>query len=225
MNFEIHTFGCKVNTYDSSLIEKNLKNVSQSTTRVHVLNTCAVTREASMESLRVIRRLKAKDPLCLVVVTGCAAQVDTELYRNYPGADLVVANSHKSYLPEILENYFKGELKERIFHSNIFKKEDLELGGGEKESHTRSFLKIQDGCNSFCTYCVIPFSRGKSRSIPVSHLVERVNLLSSQGVNEVVLTGVHIGDYEDPQSGERLESLVETLLKKTTLQRFSLNES
>jgi len=220
---KVHTFGCKVNTYDSGLIEKSLAR-QQLQGKVHILNTCAVTAEATKEAVRSIRRLKVKDPLCTIVVTGCAAQVDTGAFENLPGADLVIANSHKMKIPEILDDYFKGKVKEKVFKSNIFHKEDLEEGGGLETHHTRSFLKIQDGCNSFCTFCVIPYARGKSRSLSISSLVDRVNILHARGFQEVVLTGVHIGDYEDELNGEKkvLEDLVENLLKKTRVPRFRL---
>ncbi|MGZ3796989.1 MAG: tRNA (N(6)-L-threonylcarbamoyladenosine(37)-C(2))-methylthiotransferase MtaB [Pseudobdellovibrionaceae bacterium] len=229
IKFQVHTFGCKVNTYDTGLLQKNLQSngftYQQGDPRVHVLNTCAVTAEATKEAVRYIRRLKVRDPFCTVVVTGCAAQVDTGSFQNLPGADLVVANSHKGQLPELLNKYFKGDLTEKVFKSNIFKKEDLEMGGGVEKSHTRTFLKIQDGCNSFCTYCIIPYARGTSRSIPVAELVSRVNELYSEGIRECVLTGVHIGDYEDSQSGKKLvlEDLLEALLLKTKMPRFRLS--
>ncbi|MBC7371231.1 MAG: MiaB/RimO family radical SAM methylthiotransferase, partial [Bdellovibrionaceae bacterium] len=140
-------------------------------------------------------------------------------------ADLVVANSHKGQLPDLLNKYFKGELSEKVFKSNIFRKEDLEMGGGVEKSHTRTFLKIQDGCNSFCSYCVIPFARGKSRSIPIADLVARVNDLYAEGVREAVLTGVHIGDYEDTVLGQKkvIEDLLEALVAKTKMPRFRLS--
>ncbi len=230
LNFSIHSFGCKVNTYDSGLLEQRLKSAgwqrdAGSGPRVHVLNTCAVTAEATKEALRRIRRIKAQDPLSLVVVTGCAAQVDTDQFSDLPGADLVVANSHKGDLVDLIRCHYAGTLKQKVFKSNIFKKEDLEAGGGEESHHTRSFLKIQDGCNSFCTFCVIPFARGKSRSIPIDQLVQRVRELEGQGVAEVVLTGVHIGDYFDDSMGQGkgLEDLVEAILRQTRMGRLRLS--
>ena len=196
MNYQVHTFGCKVNTYDTGLIQKNLSQHKISSLepkldpRIHVLNTCAVTAEATKEAVRLIRKLKIKDPFCTIVVTGCAAQVDTGAFADLPGADLVVANSHKGLLPQIIEQYFKGEVKEKVFKSNIFRKDDLEMGGGEERSHTRSFLKIQDGCNSFCTYCIIPFARGKIRSIPVHDLIISIKELYEQGVREVATLAI-----------------------------------
>jgi threonylcarbamoyladenosine tRNA methylthiotransferase MtaB len=230
--FVVHTFGCKVNTYDTGLIQKNLMangfaidSNRKSQTAVHVLNTCAVTAEATQQAVRMIRKIKSKQPFATVVVTGCAAQVDTGAFENLPGANLVVANSHKGLLPQLLDQYFKGELKEKVFKSNIFKKEDLEIGGGEELGHTRSFLKIQDGCNSFCTFCIIPYARGKSRSIPVTQLTKKINELSKQGIKEVVMTGVHIGDYEDDTTGSKLvlEDLVEQVLLKTDIPRIRLS--
>ncbi|MGE4133081.1 MAG: tRNA (N(6)-L-threonylcarbamoyladenosine(37)-C(2))-methylthiotransferase MtaB [Bdellovibrionales bacterium] len=224
IRFRTHTFGCKVNTYDTGLLEGRLQTqgftVAEKEPQVHILNTCAVTREATREAARLARRLKIQNPLSLVVLTGCAAQVDTEELATVKGVDLVVANSHKSELGDLIRRYYSGELRERIHKSNIFKKEDLEEGGGLESSHTRSFLKIQDGCNSFCTFCVIPFARGKSRSLSIQNLVRRVRELESKGVKEAVLTGVHIADYQDEDKG--LEDLVEALLAKTSMARFRL---
>lgn len=228
IKYQTHTFGCKVNTYDTGLIQKNLngggfvhsKDVDPEA-RVHVLNTCAVTAEATKEAVKMIRRLKVQDPFCTIVVTGCAAQVDTDQFEKLPGADLVVANSHKGQLPQILQDFFKGNRETKVFKSNIFRKEDLEPEGGIENSHTRSFLKIQDGCNSFCSFCIIPYARGKSRSISISDLTRKVQELSSQGHQEVVLTGVHIGDYED--GPKKLEDLIEALLLKTQMPRFRLS--
>ncbi len=223
ISYQIQTFGCKVNSYDTGLLQKRLTQSGWSWSekpKVHVLNTCAVTAEATKEALRRIRKIKIQDPFSLVVVTGCAAQVDTDKFSSLAGADLVIANSHKGDLENIIQDYYKGVLKQKVFKSNIFKKEDLEAGGGEERAHTRSFLKIQDGCNSFCTYCVIPFARGKSRSIEIAKLLGRIHELEAQGVKEIVLTGVHIGDYED--GTQRLEDLLEAVLLKTTVPRIRL---
>ncbi len=226
LGVKIHTYGCKVNTYDSGLLQSRFGQSGfhlSETPHVHVLNTCAVTQEATREAVKNARRLKAKNPDCLVVVTGCAAQVDTEEFTHVPGVDLVVANSHKGQLSQLIRQYYAGQLKERVYKSNIFKKDDLEAGGGVESHHTRAFLKIQDGCDSFCTFCVIPFARGKSRSLSVPAITERVNELCASGVQEVVLTGVHIGDYRDGVNGElQLEDLVEAVLRDTSVSRLRL---
>lgn len=243
--FSIKTFGCKLNTYDTGFIEKSLHEKWRgsvnafcesflSSSSVYILNTCAVTEVATLEAVKWAKRLRRKEPSAFIVITGCAAQVDTDHFLNLiksGGVDLIVANSHKAQLVDLIQSHLFFKKKEAkkfsppLFKSNIFKKEDLEYGGGEDSSHTRSFLKIQDGCNSFCTFCIIPFARGKSRSVPVEKLVQRVNELYNSGVKEVVLTGVHIGDYKDrSQSKERgLEDLVEALLKSTKMPRFRLS--
>ena len=233
LDFVIHTFGCKVNTYDTGLIQKNmnqngfnlLSRLEKNKAQIHILNTCAVTAEATQEAVKTIRRIKSKQPFSTVVVTGCSAQVDTGAFENLAGADLIIANSHKGLIPDLIRKFYKRELTERVFKSNIFKKEDLEAGGGLEQSHTRSFLKIQDGCNSFCTFCIIPYARGKSRSIGISDLVTRIKDLEMQGRKEIVLTGVHIGDYEEIQNGNKktLEDLVEAILTKTTISRIRLS--
>lgn len=252
LKWNLVTFGCKVNTYDSGLLQQRLKKfkssidlddnsstdssdfvsnefVGQDEAQIHLLNTCAVTQEATREALRLSRRLKSHYPGSYVVITGCAAQVDTEQFEKESAVDLVVANSHKAELEVLVDKMMKGRLGDsKTFKSNIFKKEDLEAGGGLEDSRTRSFLKIQDGCNSFCTFCVIPFARGKSRSISIENLIEKVLTLESKGVQEVVLTGIHIGDYEDESATglnggtAKLEDLVEALLKSTGIQRIRL---
>ena len=173
----------------------SLDNLDKAKTQIHILNTCAVTAEATKEAVKTIRKIKAQQPFSTIVVTGCAAQVDTGAFESLPGADLVIANSHKGLLPDLLKKHFRGELQQKTFKSNIFKKEELEADGGEEASHTRTFLKIQDGCNSFCSFCIIPYARGKSRSISIAHIVEKVNQMVAEGKKEVVLNGVHKGDY------------------------------
>lgn len=244
----MHTWGCKVNTYDTGLLQSRLKrsgdyavltvgsvesahpvesnnSIVAARPRVHLLNTCAVTNEASREAAREVRRIKSKEPFSKVVITGCGAQVDGGIFDTLAGADLVVANSHKGQIEELIDRLFKGTLESKVFRSNIFRKEELEEGGGLESDHTRAFLKIQDGCNSFCSYCVIPFARGKSRSIPVERLVARVIELESLGAREIVMTGVHIADYEDETGGRKrqLEDLVEMILAKTTIPRIRIS--
>lgn len=249
-DFTIHTYGCKVNTYDTGLLQKRFESqghrvvasdvkatpppsegelssfgLGARVPRIHVLNSCAVTAEATREAAKAVRRIKSKDPFSTVVVTGCGAQVDGAVFDELPGADLVVANSHKGALESLLDKHFKGELEAKVFRSNIFRKDDLEAGGGIESDHTRAFLKIQDGCNSFCTYCVIPFARGKSRSIGALALAKRVRELHEQGAGEVVLTGVHIGDYEDVRGDRKLglADLVTEILETTKIPRIRLS--
>ncbi len=226
----VHTYGCKVNTYDTGLLQKRLTSKGYEFTKdapeIHVFNTCAVTAEATKDAIREVRRVRSKNPNAKIIVTGCSAQVDGASLDALAEADLIIANSHKGSLENILEAHLKGESTEKVFRSNIFRKDDLEAGGGQEAGHTRAFVKIQDGCNQFCTYCVIPFARGKSRSITIDELVNKINDLASGGTREVVLTGVHIGDYEDdsrPNLKLGLEALVAEVLARTSVPRIRLS--
>lgn len=221
-DFVFHTFGCKVNSYDTGLLEQRL-GAATDVGRVHVLNTCAVTAEATREAVRLAKRIKAREPSSWVVVTGCAAQVDTEQFADLPAVDLVVANSHKHQIRDLIAQRVRGLSNERVHKSNIFRVDDLGGGGGTRKSGSRSFLKIQDGCDSFCSFCIIPFARGRSRSLSVENLVERVRELHEvQGYNEVVLTGVHIGDYRG-EKGEKLAQLLRQILAQTQIPRLRLS--
>lgn len=259
----IKTFGCKLNTYDSGWIESNiektisspisisemntlntnLKNLESKTLEneifpIYILNTCAVTHTATTEAIRYVKRLRKKSPSSLIVVTGCAAQVNTEDFINLKemGADLIVANSHKNQIGSLIKKEIEKKrsnplrsVQTTLYKSNVLRQKHIEEKAGLELFHTRSFLKIQDGCNSFCSFCIIPFARGKSRSVSHWKLIDKVNALYAQGVKEVVLTGVHIGDYHDEKAEKDekeifgLEKLVEALLKKTKIPRIRLS--
>lgn len=229
--FEFHSFGCKVNTYDTGLLEKRLhdfKSQNQDQSRVHVINSCAVTKEASLEALKRARQIKKNDQDSVVVLTGCSAQVDSALVDVAQEVDLVIANSHKTQIRDIISSFLNlkpvnTQNQPIVYRSNIFRKDDLEPGGGVESGHTRAFLKVQDGCNSFCSYCVIPFARGKSRSLSVSAIVERIHQLHEAQYQEVVITGIHIGDYECPETKKDFVGLIEEVLKQTSIPRIRLS--
>ncbi|MGH1468800.1 MAG: tRNA (N(6)-L-threonylcarbamoyladenosine(37)-C(2))-methylthiotransferase MtaB [Bdellovibrionales bacterium] len=222
---QYHTFGCKVNTYDTGLIQKNLKGldtekVSGTKKKIHILNTCAVTAEATKDAVRLTRRIKRDNPEAIVVVTGCSAQIDKKDFELEDSVDLLVANSHKEELKDLLQKKVNGENLEKFYHKNIFRKSSMGEGGGIEENHSRSFLKIQDGCDSFCSFCVIPHTRGKSRSLSLESIVKKIKEFVLNGQKEVVITGIHLGDYDD--EGRNLEDMVEAILKETTLPRLRL---
>ena len=149
------------------------------------------------------------------------------MYSKSPHIDLVVGNSHKENLPEIVRSFLKSQKQHNhhpgVFKSNIFKSPRLYSGPLFSESdRTRAFVKIQDGCDSFCTFCIIPFARGRSRSLTIQGITDRINkLLDAEDIQETVLTGVHIGDYRD--GTKDLSDLVESLLLKTQLKRLRLS--
>lgn len=219
--FQIKTFGCKVNYYDSLLIKKQLKDINLSQKQnVFVLNSCAVTAQTGKDIRKEADRIKNLNPNSLVVITGCGAQVETELYENTNSVDLIIGNSDKKDLTNILKNY-SPQQKNKVFKSNIFKSPFTYSNFvSPDQDRTRAFLKIQDGCDSFCTFCIIPFARGKSKSISAKFLIEAIKKLEKDNVKEVVLTGVHIGDYRDGDKG--LDDLLAYFLEKTDIPRIRL---
>lgn len=219
METEFHTFGCKVNTYDTSLLEQKIGKTN-SNKKVHVLNTCAVTAEATKDAVRLTRKLKRQDPESLVVVTGCSAQIDHKEFE-IDSVDLVIGNSHKEEIKKIIEDKISKESDEKFYHKNIFKKHSPGEGGGIEKEHSRVFFKIQDGCNSFCSFCVIPHTRGLSRSIEASKIVSRIKEFLLLGHKEIVITGIHLGDYKD-ENNLVLEDLIEKILNETTVPRLRL---
>ncbi len=223
--YSIETFGCKINTYDTGLIQKQLENAgyiyNEESPDLSIFNTCAVTEEATKSILKAIRKYRIAYPNRKIVVTGCGVQVDHRKYEKELGINILIANSHKADMVDIIDDFYKGKSSNRLYRKNIFKKKDFEAGGGIEKKHTRSFLKIQDGCDSFCSFCIIPFARGKSRSLRAAELIERANILYDRGYREIVLTGVHIGDYRD-ENGQNLDDLIEAFLSFTKIPRIRL---
>lgn len=220
---QIKTFGCKLNHYDSLIMEKHLAGIPISK-KVFVLNSCAVTAQAGKDIRKEARRIKSSHPDSLIVLTGCGAQVETELYEQEKSIDLLIGNSDRKNLTSILKEFStqSSNKENKTFKSNIFKTSEIYSDFVSPSTHrTRAFLKIQDGCDSFCTFCIIPFARGKSKSLPVEFLEKAIHKLENQGIQEVVLTGVHIGDYRD-ENGKNLEDLLNQLLKNTNIPRIRL---
>ena len=221
-NMEIKTFGCKLNHYDSLLMTKQMSGL-KTDKNIFILNSCAVTAQAGKEIRKTAEKIKNSNPHSFVVIAGCGAQVETALYKNCSFVDLVVGNSDRHNLKKIIESSLsqKDKDKDKAVKSNIFKTKkvysDFISPGPDR---TRAFLKIQDGCDSFCTFCIIPFARGKSLSLPADFLRDSIKKLEDQDIKEVVLTGVHIGDYQ--HEGKNLEVLIEYLLKTTHIPRIRL---
>ena len=218
---QVKTFGCKLNHYDSLLIKQELENFHPNQSQsVFILNSCAVTAQAGKDIRKEASKIKKVYPHSLIVLTGCGAQVETELYEREKSIDLIIGNSDKKRLKTILQGFSPGQ-KNKTFKSNIFKSSGVNSAFISSDpERTRSFLKIQDGCDSFCSFCIIPFARGKSKSLPAEFIAKSIHKLEEDHVSEVVLTGVHIGDYKDGTKG--LEDLVVYLLEKTKIPRIRL---
>ena len=222
----IKTFGCKLNHYDSLLLQKRLEGLKAPFgQKLFVFNTCAVTAKAGRDIRREAEKIKRSQPQSLIAVTGCGAQVESALYSQSPAVDWVVGQAEKRRLKEILQQGppQSAHAEDKIFKSNVFRSSEVFKGLALPSlmGRTRAFLKIQDGCNSFCSFCIIPFARGTSKSLPFNFLRESIKKLEGAGVKEAVLTGVHIGDYKD--GDKNLEDLIAFLLKSAKIPRIRLS--
>ncbi len=196
----ITTLGCKTNQFESSAIGRTLEAAGYALVPFPgpadavVINTCTVTRSADADGRHLIRQAAAAAPGAVLVVTGCYAQVAPGEVAGLPGVDYVVGHADKGRIPEILA---AGKPARPAVVRPPFPRvwDDRALAAGPAEGRTRAFLKVQDGCDVFCTFCIVPFARGRSRSLPVKAARGRLQALAAEGYREAVLTGIHLGDY------------------------------
>mgnify|MGYP002858823960 CR=1 FL=1 len=205
-NIEVLTFGCRLNSYESEVI-KNNNSVNK---RTVIFNTCAVTKEAERQARQAVRKHKKQEPDTRVVVTGCSAQINPRYWADMPEVSAVVGNSEK--------------LKKNIFREDqpSFQVNDI-MQVQEASSHmlhafnerARAFIEIQNGCNHRCSFCIIPYARGNSRSIEPLELIRNIKILVSEGFQEIVLTGVDIGDYgKDFKNKIKFTDIVKKILEE-----------
>jgi threonylcarbamoyladenosine tRNA methylthiotransferase MtaB len=219
------TLGCKTNQFESAALEEQLGAAGwtivpfDAGAELVIVNTCTVTAATDSQSRNLIRRARRLNPDCRVVVTGCYAQVDPAALRALPGVALVLGNAEKQDLLRLLGE----EGSEKVYVS------DLREAGGSVPSLTsfaersRAFVQIQNGCNAFCSYCIIPFARGPSRSVAPELVLEQVQQLVAAGYPEVVLTGIHIGGYGfDLETPSNLVTLIKRLLASSAVHRLRL---
>lgn len=199
MKFSVINLGCRSNYFDGELLAQKLTEKGytrvQEQADIYIINTCTVTSEADRSSRQFIYRAKRENPKAIVVATGCYAQTNPQALARLKEVDLVVGNSHKDRLVEILEDYLQGR-GERVFVDNIFK--DSQVKNFDLVvffERVRPFIKVQEGCNNFCTFCVIPYARGKLRSVPMEKVLEQVKSLAERGFKEIVLTGTQLTQY------------------------------
>src|SRR5262245_33411923 len=192
------TLGCKVNQYDTATIEDRLRGAGHAivpfaeTADVYIVNSCTVTNQADAESRQLARRAKRHNPSARIIMTGCYAQVNPNSVARVAEVDHVVGLNRVDALLQAV----KAELAERVVVSNLRKSETGSIPGIDTlgaltfRGQTRAFLKIQEGCDLFCTFCIVPLSRGKSRSVPPRVVLEQLDRLAERGFQEVVLTGI-----------------------------------
>ena len=209
-----YTLGCKVNFYDTEAIWQLFKNEGyeqvdfEQTADVYLINTCHVTNTGDKKSRQMIRRAVRHNPDAIIAVTGCYAQTSPAEILDIPGVDLVIGTQDRDkIIPYVEEVQAKRQPINAV--RNIMKTRQFEeLDVPNFTGHTRAFLKIQEGCNNFCTFCIIPWSRGLSRSRDPQSVLKQAHQLVDAGYNEIVLTGIHTGGYGDDLENYRLSDLL-----------------
>ncbi len=219
--FYIHTMGCKSNQFESSIIEENLTNNGMRKVNsiqdadLYILNSCSVTHKSDNEALYHLRAAKNKNKNLIIVITGCYAQLEKENLLEYDFIDYVIGNNEKLHLYEYLS------AKNKLAVNDIMKQADFNEIELIDTTKTRASLKIQDGCDNRCTYCIIWKARGKSRSASPEFIINQINNFSKHGFKEIILTGIHIGQW-GKDIGLSLIDLLKDIEEKTTIERFRL---
>jgi threonylcarbamoyladenosine tRNA methylthiotransferase MtaB len=226
----IATLGCKVNQFESEALMASLEQQGyhlvsfEEGAEITIINTCTVTQRADFQSRQMVRRASRLNPESLIVVTGCYPQIDPEAIAKIEEAKYILGNAEKYRIPELLPLMEKGDFPS-VQVSDIRKESsfsDVPLHSFHR--HTRAFLKIQDGCDAQCSYCIVPYARGRSRSLPPKRVMEHMRALRERGYHEVVLTGIHLGSYGfDFCPPFPLEKLLRQLEEEETPRRIRLS--
>ena len=200
MKFYIYTLGCKVNTYESNvirdkLLDNNYKEISDKNdvADIYIINTCTVTNTAHQKSLKIIRQAINKNHNAIIIVIGCDSQVNADIIKKIDGVSIVLGNKNKSHILDYIEKYQKN--KKQIVDIYDLTNQEFECMKLNNFNKTRAFVKIQDGCENFCSYCIIPYTRGNVRSKNIEDVLEEINTLVKENHKEIVLTGIHTGHY------------------------------
>ena len=225
MNFKIFTLGCKVNTYESNVMHDRLLNANYFETEtevadIYIINTCTVTDTSAHKSLKMVRQCIRKNPEAIIIVCGCMSQVEPER-ANIDGVSIILGNKYKSDIVSIIEEY-KRDQKQIIKVDNIMASpfEHMVLNNFNR---TRAFVKIEDGCENYCSYCIIPYARGKVRSKEPKIVLEEITKLVNDGHREVVLTGIHTGHYGGDLDNYNFAALLKDILKIEGLERLRIS--
>lgn len=229
MRIAITTLGCKINQYDSAVIHSRLADHHamvpfEEPADCYIINTCTVTDRADWEARQLVRRAKRRNPAAKILVTGCYAQVSSEELARVSGVDYVVGLNRLDDLVRFVEND-SATHHDRVAVSDVKRERGVPvIGTHALPGHTRAFLKIQEGCNYSCTYCIIPTARGLSRSVAPREVLEQVRQLAGSGYKEIVLTGIHLGGYgQDLRPKIDLTNLAETIAASGLISRLRLS--
>lgn len=225
-----YTLGCKLNFSETSTFGKTLANMGVITAAkgeqadICLINTCSVTEVADHKCRQAIHRMVRQNPGAFVVVTGCYAQLEGETVSQIPGVDLVLGSNEKANLIQYLSDAWSQPREGHLHQHHTVKTKDIKTfqPSCSRGNRTRYFLKVQDGCNYFCTYCTIPFARGQSRNPTIASLVEQAQQAAAEGGKEIVLTGVNIGDF-GRTTHEQFIDLVKALDQVEGIERFRIS--
>jgi threonylcarbamoyladenosine tRNA methylthiotransferase MtaB len=230
--FKISSLGCKVNQSEVEAIAGQLTSIdwlpaaNGDAAEITIINTCTVTQKAAMQSRQAVRRAIRDNPNSRIVVTGCYAQIEPEALKKIGGVHYIIGNADKHRIGEILEVHPHSAGDPAIAICNDIRRSDhLEPSQhAVSSSRSRPFLKIQDGCNARCTYCIVPLARGPSRSLPVTDVLESIKALSVAGYQEIVLSGIHLGRYGcDLIPASNLDGLLDHIERADLIQRVRLS--
>lgn len=224
MKFNIITFGCKVNQYESNMMKESMLSSNffytedLSDANIIIVNTCSVTNVADKKCLKMIRRLKREYSNAILVVAGCSSQNKQSVYENLD-IDILIGNRDKSIIDKLIKEYIETEKKYvKFYNDRNLDFEDMYISD---YNHTRAFIKIEDGCDNFCSYCIIPYVRGSVRSKDFDKVIKEAKELAKHGHKEIVLTGIHTGHYQN--NGYDLTDLINELSKIDDIKRIRIS--
>ena len=223
------TLGCKVNQYETNamtqqFIEKGYKVIDHTEKAdIYIVNTCTVTNMSDRKSRQMLRRVKELNKEAIVVACGCYAQVAKEELEKIEEINLVLGNNEKKDIVEHVEKYMKSKIPEIQTEDVMHQTEFVEFGDITFTEKTRAVIKIQDGCDRFCSYCIIPYARGRVRSRKPEHIISEIRKIAKEGIKEVVITGIHIASYgKDFKKEYRLIDLLEEMNEIEGIERIRL---
>lgn len=223
------SLGCKVNQYETNAMAQKFVNKGYDIVQfdeyadIYIVNTCTVTNVADRKSRQMLRRAKEINSNSILVACGCYAQVAKEELKKIEEIDLILGNNEKNDIVQVIENYIKENGVKEYVSDVMYKTDYVELGTTTYTEKTRAVIKVQDGCDRFCSYCLIPFARGHIRSRKLENVIEEIKKIVSDGINEVVITGIHIASYgRDFKNEIGLIDLLEEINKIEGLHRIRL---
>ncbi len=215
-----HTLGCKVNTYETEAMQQLMESAGykcvEFTKRadVYIINTCSVTNIADRKSRQMLHRARKMNEDAIVVAAGCYVESAKDKIDEDLSIDIIVGNNNKNDIVNIINEYLQDKIKNKFIIDINKETEYEEFNISKINDHTRAFIKVQDGCNQFCSYCIIPFTRGRVRSRKMENIIDEVKNLSASGYKEIVLTGIHLSsygvDFLDESYNKRMEKLTQT---------------